>query len=81
MLPIIFSNGFTTLLSISDGLAPGYMTITSAIGTLICGSSSLGIKNELYVPIIINATINKMVSFELMKKLAILPDIPSCMIL
>jgi hypothetical protein len=51
------------------------------MGTLICGSSSLGIKNELYVPIIINATINKMVSFELMKKLAILPDIPSCMIL
>jgi len=27
---------------------------------------------------IINATINKMVSFELMKKLAIFPDIPSC---
>jgi hypothetical protein len=50
----------------------------SAIGTLICGSSSLGIKNELYTPMIINATINKMVSFELMKKLAIFPDIPSC---
>jgi hypothetical protein len=50
------------------------------MGTLICGSSSLGIKNELYVPIIINATINKMVSFELMKKLAILPDIPSCIL-
>ncbi len=47
MLETIFSKGFTTLVSSSFGLAPGYLTKISAIGTSICGSSSRGIKYEL----------------------------------
>src|SRR5690625_5054517 len=51
-------------------------TITSAIGMMICGSSSLGINEELYTPMIINANINKIVSLESINAEAILPDIP-----
>ena len=77
MFEIIFSKGLITLDSTSVGLAPGYPTKMSAIGTSICGSSSLGIKKELYTPITINTTINKMVSLEPINPLAIFPAKPS----
>ena len=52
----------------------------SAMGTSICGSSSLGIKKVLYPPINKKATINSMVSLDLINALAILPANPSFII-
>ena len=77
MLDMIFSSGLVILDSTSVGLAPGYPTNMSAMGTSICGSSSLGIRKELYTPMTMNTTIKSTVNLELMNPLAIFPASPS----
>ena len=81
MLETIFSIGATTLVSTSLGSAPGYPIMISAIGTSICGSSSLGISIVLYPPINKNAIIKSTVSFDLINAFAILPEKPSFIII
>ena len=76
-----FSRGLTTRDSTSVGLAPGYPTKISAMGTSIWGSSSRGMRKELYTPMTMKTIISKTVSLESMNPLAILPAKPSFMLL
>lgn len=42
--------GPTTRFSISSGMAPGISTMMSIMGTMICGSSSLGVRSTAKTP-------------------------------
>ena len=68
--------GLVTRASTSWAESPGACTNTSAIGTMICGSSSLGVTTTANIPRIIDASIISGVSFDCINALAILPDIP-----
>jgi len=58
------SSGVTSWLSTSEGLAPGNGTITSTIGTTICGSSSRGVSDTARTPRRIEARTMTGVSLE-----------------
>ena len=64
--------------SISLAPEPGMETITSIIGTLICGSSSRGSNQTAATPRRTELMIISGVSFESIKAPAIRPAIPVC---
>ncbi len=63
---------------ISAGAAPGMLTITSSMGTTICGSSSRGVIRMAKAPASSAAAMNSGVSFEFMKVRATSPARRSC---
>ena len=71
-----FSIGRVARSSTSFALKPAMFTITSTIGTLICGSSSRGSKTIAAMPSRTAATMISGVSFESMKARAIRPATP-----
>ncbi len=68
--------GRVTRFSISWAVAPGMATMTSIIGTLICGSSSRGRRSTAKTPSSRDAAIRMGVSFESIKSDAIRPAKP-----
>ena len=71
-----FSIGRVARSSTSLALEPGMATITSTIGTLICGSSSRGNNTMAAVPNKMAAMMSSGVSLESMKAAATRPAMP-----
>jgi hypothetical protein len=73
-----FSIGRVARSSISFAVEPGMETITSTIGTLICGSSSRGSSTIAAAPSKTDAMTTSGVSFESMNAAAMRPAMPRC---
>src|SRR4029079_3191912 len=73
--------GATTRLSISAGSAPGHATMTSTIGTRICGSPPRGGARRARAPRPREAAMTSGVSLLSRKKWATLPAKPALMLL
>ena len=71
-----FSMGRVARSSISLAVEPGMATMTSIIGTLICGSSSRGSSTTAAAPSRTEAMTSSGVSFESMKATAMRPAMP-----